>query len=261
MTQRTVYDIKELEIKHIKIQKDGDFVNKPNKALIALIFIVFFGVGAIGFKIADKVFYPIAKAQTVSYLCEKYNAKPNEFKMKDYNQAHLEWYDIGVFTQTPKWLDFSFEFEYKGRRFIACRNKGAIYDDYQLDDIEKWCTEWLQENVDNRITGVILDTRDILYYSSTTKKGYTYVITKAETENFLKNYKSVNDVKIFNYYDINGPVNHGIDEELNQKITFKIGNGVDCSADYSEKIITKEIDKSQFINWSSWYTVLSSIGE
>lgn len=64
-------------------------MNKPNKALIALIFIVFFGVGAIGFKIADKVFYPIAKAQTVSYLCEKYNAKPNEFKMKDYNQAHI----------------------------------------------------------------------------------------------------------------------------------------------------------------------------
>ena len=158
-------------------------------------------------------------------------------------------------------MDFSFEFEYKGTRFIACRNKGAIYDDYQLDDIEKWCTEWLQENVDNRITGVILDTRDILYYSSTTKKGYKYVITKAETENFLKNYKSVNDVKIFNYYDINGPVNHGIDEELNQKITFKIGNGVDCSADYSEKIITREIDKSRFINWSSWYLTKDYIGE
>ena len=119
----------------------------------------------------------------------------------------------------------------------------------------------MQENVDNRITGVILDTRDILYYSSTTKKGYKYVITKAETENFLKNYKSVNNVKIFNYYDINGPVNHGIDEELNQKITFKIGNGVDCSADYSEKIITREIDKSRFINWSSWYLTKDYIGE
>lgn len=158
-------------------------------------------------------------------------------------------------------MDFSFEFEYKGRRFIACRNKGAIYDDYQLDDIEKWCTEWLQENVDNRITGVILDTRDILYYSSTIKKGYTYVITEAETENFLKNYKSFNDIKVFNYYDINGPVNHGIDEELNQKIIFKIGNGVDYSADYSEKIITREIDKSRFINWSSWYLTKDYIGE
>lgn len=134
--------------------------------MILLIFIVFFGVGAIGFKIADKVFYPIAKAQTVSYLCEKYNAKPNEFKMKDYNQAHLEWYDTGVFTQTPKWLDFSFEFEYKGRRFIACRNKGSIYDDYQLDEIESVATEWFKQNIDNNIVGIKLSSANIINYQA-----------------------------------------------------------------------------------------------
>lgn len=202
-----------------------------------------------------------AKEQSLEYLCEKYNANPQEFKLIKYNQAHSEEEEYEIFLTKTVWIDFSFEYEYNNRHFIVSKNKKGYYDDYQFDDIQNWCTEWLQENVDNRITGVILDTRDILYYSSTTKKGYKYVITKAETENFLKNYKSVNDVKIFNYYDINGPVNHGIDEELNQKITFKIGNGVDCSADYSEKIITKEIDKSRFINWSSWYTVLSSIGE
>ena len=145
--------------------------------------------------------------------CEKYNAKPNEFKMKDYNQAHLEWYDTGVFTQTPKWLDFSFEFEYKGRRFIACRNKGAIYDDYQLDDIEKWCTEWLQENVDNRITGVEISTHDILNYLSATKTGYNHVISKNETYDFLINYKE-NETKVFYYYDINGSTFYGVDENL-----------------------------------------------
>ena len=260
MTQRTVYDIKELEIKHIKIQKDGDFVNKPNKALIALIFIVFFGVGAIGFKIADKVFYPIAKAQTVSYLCEKYNAKPNEFKMKDYNQAHLEWYDTGVFTQTPKWLDFSFEFEYKGRRFIACRNKGAIYDDYQLDDIEKWCTEWLQENVDNRITGVEISTHDILNYLSAAKTGYNHVISKNETYDFLINYKE-NETKVFYYYDINGSTFYGVDENLGKQIKLKIGSIAKCSAQFSKESAIKKIDKSSNYSWMSWYKVLNSIGE
>ena len=77
-----------------------------------------------------------AKEQSLEYLCEKYNANPQEFKLIKYNQAHSEEEEYEIFLTKTVWIDFSFEYEYNNRHFIVSKNKKGYYDDYQFDDIQ-----------------------------------------------------------------------------------------------------------------------------
>ena len=233
--------------------------NRKKSIIIAIVVVV---LCLVGYKIADKVSYPLVRAKAVLYLADKYDAKISDFEMTDHIHSRFIIEDENPYDLKfkPKWKDFAFEFKYKDRKFIVNRYKGKFYDDYQLDDIEKWCTEWLQENVDNRITGVEISTHDILNYLSATKTGYNHVISKNETYDFLINYKE-NETKVFYYYDINGSTFYGVDENLGKQIKLKIGSRAKCSAQFSKESAIKKIDKNSNYSWMSWYKVINSIGE
>ena len=115
------------------------------KRVAAAIIIVIAAVLCIGIGVsADKVIYPCAKAKAVEYLCDKYDADKSEFKLVDHRNAGAYWdASKDEFFQHLAWKDFAFEFEYNGKNFYVNRCNGKFFDDYQLDDIELWCTEWL----------------------------------------------------------------------------------------------------------------------
>ena len=155
------------------------------------------------YKLLDSVCYPLVEAKAEQYLCDKYDAQPEEFELVDYNQAHLFWEEYKIFFQKPVWIDFSFEYIYNDRHFFVNRENGEFYDDYQLEDIEQWCTKWLQANVDSKITGFNLDIMDVTWYQNKTDKYYSYVITEEDSEKFL-NEMSKNGQREFcfvYYYD------------------------------------------------------------
>ena len=89
----------------------------------------------------------------------------------------------------PKWVDFSFEYKYNDRLFFVNRDKGRFYDDYQLEDIENWSTEWLQKNLDKRIVGIPLDSYELIRFQKSYKNN---VLTKNEIKTFLYDYFSGN---------------------------------------------------------------------
>ena len=92
------------------------------------------------------------------------------------------------------WLEV--EFEYNGRKFFVNRNDGKFYDDYQLEDIENWCTEWLQKNIDENIVGIELIIDNYFNYIANCDKSNNYVLTKSDTKEFLDNYSYGK----YNYY-------------------------------------------------------------
>ena len=151
-------------------------------------------------KVLDLSSYSFVKARAVNYLCDKYDANKDEFDLVDYKPSKIYIGSSGEIEQHLAFSDFSFEFKYKDKTFFVNRYKGKFYDDYQIDDIEKWCTEWLKENVDKNIIGIFLDSKSIAYFENNTNKSNCYVIKESDAEEFILNCKEKKNEKIFLTY-------------------------------------------------------------
>lgn len=136
-------------------------MKKQIKTIILIIVILISGV--VGYKIIDRSSLAFIQTKAIDYLCEKYDASVNEFELVDYNSPHIYWKEHNIFFQKPVWINPSFEFIYNGRLFIVSKMNNEFYDDYQLEDVEIWCTEWCQNNVDDRITAVEIDSSNTLF--------------------------------------------------------------------------------------------------
>lgn len=132
--------------------------------------------------LANLFAYPVVAAQAKIYLSLKYKESPTKFELVDHNQSHVRSKEYAVFFTQPVWIDFSFEYKYNDRLFFVNRDKGRFYDDYQLEDIENWCTEWLKENVDERIIGIDLDSDHIRKYQ---KEFNNRKLIENDTKEFL----------------------------------------------------------------------------
>ena len=204
--------------------------------------------------------YRFVKARAVNYLCDKYDAEKDEFELVDYKHSRLVIEDYQEIFDVLQWCDFSFEFKYKDKSFFVNRYKGKFYDDYQIDDIEIWCTEWLQENVDENIVGVSFDSMSIADCLRRTNMTNKHVFTKNDAEIFIMNCYSkkghptyisyhLDDFKYDERFAISDNISKSINEELFTNDQFQIG-------------ITKELKmnrkalKSNSDNWIVRYSVL-----
>ncbi|MBQ7741236.1 MAG: hypothetical protein IJT65_08405 [Eubacterium sp.] len=116
------------------------------------------------------------------YLAKKYNWEISDIKEIEYKKGY---FDVSLFPldfyinkYNPKWI-----YEYKGRTFNVEYTNGAFADNYQLDDIFKWCTEFLQENVDKDIIGVEISS-EIIYHTS--EYPYEYILPWNQNKVFSK---------------------------------------------------------------------------
>ena len=130
------------------------------------------------------------------------------------------------------------------------KNKKGYYDDYQFDDIQNWCTEWLQKNVDQRIIGIYLDTENIINYYDKNNLDYKYIISKDDSKQFLKCFE--NDVARFYFYD----KEYTHDDIYIDKLSMKFNSAL--KADYipSFYYVTNTPKKHfacfKFIQWKSY---------
>ena len=191
-----------------------------------------------------------AKEQSLEYLCEKYNANPQEFKLIKYNQAHSEEEEYEIFLTKTVWIDFSFEYEYNNRHFIVSKNKKGYYDDYQFDDIQNWCTEWLQKNVDQKIIGMYLDTENIINYYDKNNLDYKYIISKVDSKQFLKCFE--NDVARFYFYDKEYTYDDIYIDKLSMKFNSTLKADYIPSFYYVTNTPKKHFACFKFIQWKSY---------
>ena len=150
--------------------------------------------------LANLFAYPVVGAQVKIYLSLKYKELPSKFELVDHNQSHFTREEYEVFFTKTKWVDFSFEYKYNDRLFFVNRDKGRFYDDYQLEDIENWCTKWLQDNVDERFVGIDLNSEHIREY----QRKFNYKkLNKSVTKDFLYYYFSgyLDDFYMASFYD------------------------------------------------------------
>lgn len=103
------------------------------------------------------IFGSYAVAKTVmtkgafEYLQDKYEMTEEQLDILDYETGryHLVSTDWIFEPFKIEWYDYKWEFEYNRREFFVNRINGRYYDDYQLDDIQLWATEWLSKKLMN----------------------------------------------------------------------------------------------------------------
>ena len=129
------------------------------------------------------------------YLANKYSWNIKDIETLDFCGPDLTYsFDL---EGGSGWYFFNptFEFEYKGKKFYTeymqfaydefrPEEKPHFADDYQLEDIFNWCTEYLQENVDKDIAGVEVSS-EIIYHS--TQYEYNYELPWDNNREFTKN--------------------------------------------------------------------------
>lgn len=216
-------------------------MNKKTKKIIIAILIVISCVGL--YKIIDATSYTFVRMKAEAYLCQKYDAKPSEIELVDYKHAKPYWNHDPIISELH-WTDFSFEFEYNDKKFFVNRDEGKFYDDYQLEDIEKWCTEWLKENIDEKIIGINIDSTNITYYLKNTKYDNCYIIKETDVEDFIKHCKK-HDYEILIAYD-NENIKRFEYEELEKNILIKIKKILDANRKFDVYFDSDEIRKKSY---------------
>jgi hypothetical protein len=191
-------------------------------------------------------------------LCAKYKAKPSEIELVDYKHSKVYLDEYKIFFVIPKWTDFSFEFEYNGKQVFVNRYKGTFYDDYQLDEIEQWCTQWLQENVDERIIGLQIESTDIIWYQKHTLKWQYHIFDSDETEKFLNCYsfnKFYDPSFVIYFYDEN--IKNGKFSETGDEIKSELNDSLNLNdkilMDYENSYMVIDSSKDNKSEWVHFY--------
>ncbi len=237
-------------------------MKKRIKTIILIMVILISSV--VGYKIIDKSSHAFIQSKAIDYLCEKYDASANEFEFVDYNRAHTCWEEHNIFFQKLVWINTSFECVYKNRHFVVGRNENGFYDDYQLEDVETWCVEWLQVNVDDRITGVEINSSNTLFsYQESKPQGYKYVITQNDAKDILyelPKYGGKNGCMVY-YFDLLDNKST-IQDTSNNEVALKLKATFNPEEKYfaacTSSTISYKIAKSKNTNWVRYQISQSS---
>ena len=140
-------------------------MKKKNKVLIIVIAILLLVAGVILHN------YSVENG-AARYLSKKYGWEISEIEMIEYKKGYIDYslfpLDFYFIKYNPKWI-----YKYNDREFNVEYTNFHFADDYQLEDIFKWCTEYLQKKVDEEIAGIEISS-DIIYHSS--EKNYSYIL-------------------------------------------------------------------------------------
>ena len=86
----------------------------------------------------------------MNYLYQKYDTAITNFKLVKYTPKHTK----HLTPESTGWFETrhygaNWQYQYNDRIFNVQKIKGTNihFDDYQLEDISKWVTEYLKENV------------------------------------------------------------------------------------------------------------------
>ena len=196
---------------------------KKSIIIVAVVVICFAVFGA--YKFVDTYSHSYAKNKVINYLCQKYDEDASAFKVLDYQQSGYARRDTGQIIGERVWINFSFEVKYKEKSFFVKKYKGKYYDDYQLEDIEKWGTDWLKNNVDKRFTGFDFSSDDIIQYQKAQRKRNKYIIKQSDAEEIISfianNDKEKNDRLSNFYYQGDSSDNEITANELSSKLIKK----------------------------------------
>ncbi len=140
------------------------FSKIENHVYVALIFAVFLAASII---IIALVVYPnLLTRNAKEYVANKYGVAQSEITEVEEYKAHIETEFVllekfNIWVAPAKWV-----FNVDGKNFNVEYFQKHYVDDFQLEDLELWCTEYLQDNVDSNISGIELYS-DMIFHDNT----------------------------------------------------------------------------------------------
>lgn len=163
---------------------------KKAKKIVKSLFIIISAL-LLGFVI-HTIYVQAHRGEAVEYLVEKYNTSAHDYKIKKYYPRKL----VNNSSHSSNMFEFYFTNEtwniiYNDRSFQVQKIGDKIYDNYQLEDISKYATTYLKENIDENIIGMEISTE--LLYDSTLPNLPTNtnkLITEDSTEALILNKNS-----------------------------------------------------------------------
>ena len=187
------------------------------------------------------------------YLCEKYDTKFSEITWVDYCNPHVAEKDVLLIFNEWYRVGYSYEYEYNGVRFVVAKNENGYYDDYQLDEIQRWCTEWLQKNVDSGIKGCFLWTGTLSNYYEKKDKDNDYVFQKTDLSDFLDYYIKDDPWAEFYYYMPEDSPKYKSQYDMGIYISKSFGQEYRSETTYTKEDVVRKIEKSEMNLWNSFY--------
>lgn len=156
-------------------------MKKKTITIILIVFILVFGSIFGGYFVTKAVMTKGA----LDYLKGKYDVSEYQLEIVDYEMGmyRIESTDWIFEPFEINWYNYKWKFEYDNKSFFVNRINGRYYDDYQLDDLQIWMTEWLKCNIDGNIVGVQLDSSYLIKYQM--NFGNKSLITKDKIIDFF----------------------------------------------------------------------------
>ena len=216
--------------------------NKKNIVVILIpVLLIFFSIAG----------YCITKTyltnSALNYLCEKYGANKEEFELIDYECSKYFLNDDAI-PRIEKGY-YKWEFKYNNRNFFVNRIEKKFYDDYQLEDVEKWCVEWLQKNVDEDIYFVTVSSSDL--YNCQKTKGNNLVLSRNNILEFMNSFKKQETIEtdyLWVYYDNENVSSKTLNEKVRRDYNLF---GISFTQE-KQTARDLQIDKNELC-WRHWY--------
>lgn len=154
------------------------------------------------------------------YIANKYNIETDLISEVSYTKKHLE-PDFVLFENYNIWVVPSrWKFNYGEREFNVEYINDHFVDDFQLEDLEIWCTEYLQDNVDSNISGIELYS-DMIFHDNTydmfSKRSRYYTVRSSKS-------LSYSDNKLWKQEDISEFLNYQFDNYKHLGVFYKTDN-------------------------------------
>ena len=105
----------------------------------------------------------------LNYLCEKYSASEEEFELVESENGSF-YVDRTVFFNI-RWSSFKWKYKYNNIVFNVERINSNYYDDYQLNDLFYWTTEYFKKNINEDIVGISISS-DMIYFHNNKYDAY-----------------------------------------------------------------------------------------
>lgn len=215
------------------------------------------------------------------YISNKYSVEETQILEINYTKKHME-LDSTLFERFYVWVvPDRWIFNVNGKEFNVEYIDDHFVDDYQLEDLEIWCTEYLQKNINCDISGIELysdmifhdNTHDLFskssrYYTVSSSKPLSYSDNKLwkreEISEFLKyqfeNYSKigvflkVNDISKYSETGINSEYENLV---LQLNSNFNSKNCTLIPILYSSIIQLERTGKCQYLLYNRYGTSIS----
>lgn len=212
------------------------------------------------------------------YLAHKYHTKITDYKVVEYFPDFLS-YDLGGGFYLE---DGGLIYEYKvnGRQFEVDFFDFQFYDAYQMEDVEKWIVEELQENIDENISFVDIGSGTVYGVYDRDKEKYQNIvwtrnnidmlikglrwdniyIKTDEIEKYIRT-KSFSGIKNYNaFFDTNDQYNDYIAEVI--KRFYNVYNVKNIEENnLEERIVLHKYDLPSEYNYCSYNIKIDGLTE